>query len=148
MSQSETTPFHPRSPYGVAKLYGYWVTVNYRESYGMYCCNGNLLNHENPRRGETFVTRKISRGLARIDAEHDFTRGFVVTPANIHDSQMLPMLLDPENQDDYVWADSAYSGERFKDLLSLAGFENRIHEKGSRNHPLSAAATERNSIRS
>jgi len=58
------------------------------------------------------------------------------------------MLLDPENQDDYVWADSAYSGERFKDLLSLAGFENRIHEKGSRNHPLSAAATERNSIRS
>jgi len=58
------------------------------------------------------------------------------------------MLLDPENQDDYVWADSAYSGERFKDLLSLAGFKNRIHEKGTRNHPLSAAATERNSIRS
>ena len=61
---------------------------------------------------------------------------------------MLPMLLDPENQDDYLWADSAYSGECFKVLLSLAGFENRIHEKGSRNHPLSAAATERNSIRS
>jgi len=61
---------------------------------------------------------------------------------------MLPMLLDPENHDDYVWADSAYSGERFKDLLSLAGFKNRIHEKGSRNQPLSAAATERNSIRS
>jgi len=58
------------------------------------------------------------------------------------------MRLDPDNQDDYVWADSAYSGERFKDLLSLAGFENRIHEKGSRNHPLSAAATKRNSIRS
>ena len=58
------------------------------------------------------------------------------------------MLLDPENQDDYVWADSAYSGERFKDLLSIAGFENRIHEKGTRNHPLSADATERNSIRS
>jgi len=57
------------------------------------------------------------------------------------------MLLDPENHDDYVWADSAYSGEHFKDLLSLAGFENRIHEKGSRNHPLSAAAIERNSIR-
>ncbi len=83
-----------------------------------------------------------------IDAEHGFIRRFVVTPANIHDSQMLPMLLDPENQDDYVWADSAYSGERFKDLLSLTGFENRIHEKGTRNHPLSAAATERNSIRS
>ena len=81
-----------------------------------------------------------------IDAEHGFIRRFVVTPANIHDSQMLPMLLDQENQDDYVWADSAYSGELFKDLLSLDGFENRIHEKGSRNHPLSAAATERNSI--
>jgi GDPmannose 4,6-dehydratase len=66
--QSETTPFYPRSPYGVAKLYGYWITVNYRESYGMYCCNGILFNHESPRRGETFVTRKISRGLARIDA--------------------------------------------------------------------------------
>ena len=65
--QSETTPFYPRSPYGVAKLYGYWITVNYRESYGMYCCNGILFNHESPRRGETFVTRKISRGLARID---------------------------------------------------------------------------------
>ncbi len=61
---------------------------------------------------------------------------------------MLPMLLDPENHDDYIWADSAYSGEHFKDLLSLAGFENRIHDKDSRNHPLSAAATERNSIRS
>ena len=63
-----------------------------------------------------------------IDAEHGFIRCFIVTSANIHDSQMLPMLLDPENQDDYVWADSAYSGERFKDLLSLAGFANRIHD--------------------
>ena len=69
--QKETTPFHPRSPYGVAKLYGYWITVNYRESYGMYCCNGLLFNHESPRRGETFVTRKITRGLARIDAGLD-----------------------------------------------------------------------------
>ena len=69
-----------------------------------------------------------------IDAEHGFIRRFLVTPANI--------------KDDYVWADSAYSGERFKDLLSLAGFENRIHEKGSRNHPLSAAAIERDSIKS
>ena len=66
--QSEATPFYPRSPYGVAKLYGYWITVNYRESYGMYCCNGILFNHESPRRGETFVTRKITRGLARIDS--------------------------------------------------------------------------------
>jgi len=64
--QKETTPFYPRSPYAVAKLYSYWITVNYRESYGMYACNGILFNHESPRRGETFVTRKITRGLANI----------------------------------------------------------------------------------
>ena len=64
--QSETTPFYPRSPYGVAKLYAYWITVNYREAYGMYACNGILFNHESPIRGETFVTRKITRALARI----------------------------------------------------------------------------------
>lgn len=64
--QRETTPFYPRSPYAVAKLYAYWITVNYRESYGMYACNGILFNHESPRRGETFVTRKITRGLANI----------------------------------------------------------------------------------
>ncbi|MBI3288412.1 MAG: GDP-mannose 4,6-dehydratase, partial [Elusimicrobia bacterium] len=64
--QRETTPFHPRSPYGVAKLYAYWITVNYREAYGLYACNGILFNHESPVRGETFVTRKITRGLARI----------------------------------------------------------------------------------
>ena len=64
--QRETTPFHPRSPYGVAKLYGYWITVNYREAYGIYACNGLLFNHESPLRGETFVTRKITRALARI----------------------------------------------------------------------------------
>ncbi len=64
--QSETTPFYPRSPYGVAKLYAYWMIVNYREAYGIYACNGILFNHESPRRGETFVTRKITRGLANI----------------------------------------------------------------------------------
>lgn len=64
--QTETTPFYPRSPYGVAKLYAYWITVNYREAYGIYACNGILFNHESPRRGETFVTRKITRGLAHI----------------------------------------------------------------------------------
>jgi len=64
--QTETTPFYPRSPYGVAKLYAYWITVNYREAYGMYACNGILFNHESPIRGETFVTRKITRALARI----------------------------------------------------------------------------------
>jgi GDPmannose 4,6-dehydratase len=64
--QRETTPFYPRSPYAVAKLYAYWITVNYREAYGMYACNGILFNHESPRRGETFVTRKITRGLCNI----------------------------------------------------------------------------------
>ena len=64
--QKETTPFYPRSPYGVAKLYAYWITINYREAYGLYACNGILFNHESPRRGETFVTRKITRGLSNI----------------------------------------------------------------------------------
>jgi GDPmannose 4,6-dehydratase len=66
--QRETTPFYPRSPYGVAKVYSHWITVNYRESYGLFACNGILFNHESPRRGETFVTRKISRAVARIKA--------------------------------------------------------------------------------
>src|SRR5678809_1106707 len=69
--QSEKTPFYPRSPYGVAKLYAYWATVNYREAYDMFACNGILFNHESPLRGETFVTRKITRGLARIKAGLD-----------------------------------------------------------------------------
>lgn len=71
--QSENTPFYPRSPYAVAKLYAYWITVNYREAYGMYACNGILFNHESPRRGETFVTRKITRGLANIFVGLDST---------------------------------------------------------------------------
>lgn len=69
--QRETTPFYPRSPYGAAKVYAYWVTVNYRESYGLFACNGILFNHESPRRGETFVTRKVSRAIARIHAGLD-----------------------------------------------------------------------------
>ena len=64
--QTETTPFYPRSPYGVAKLYGYWIVKNYREAYGMHCSSGILFNHESPRRGETFVTRKITKGLSKI----------------------------------------------------------------------------------
>ena len=71
MPQKESTPFYPRSPYGVAKLYAYWITVNYRESYGLFACNGILFNHESPKRGETFVTRKITRGLSRINAGLD-----------------------------------------------------------------------------
>lgn len=106
--QKETTPFHPRSPYGVAKLYAYWITVNYRESYGMYACNGILFNHESPLRGETFVTRKITRALSRIyvglqdclylgnlDARRDWghARDFV-------EAQWL--MLQQRNPEDYV----------------------------------------------
>ena len=69
--QTETTPFHPRSPYGVAKLYGYWIIKNYREAYNMHCSSGILFNHESPRRGETFVTRKITRGLSRLSVGED-----------------------------------------------------------------------------
>ena len=69
--QTETTPFYPRSPYAVAKLYAYWITVNYREAFNIFACNGILFNHESPRRGETFVTRKITRGLSRIDVGLD-----------------------------------------------------------------------------
>ena len=108
--QKETTPFYPRSPYGVAKLYAYWITVNYRESYGMYACNGILFNHESPVRGETFVTRKITRGLARIkvglqerlflgnlDAKRDWghARDYV---------EMQWLMLQQEAPDDYVIA--------------------------------------------
>ena len=67
---TEESPFHPRSPYGVAKLYGYWITRNYRESYNMFACNGILFNHESPIRGETFVTRKITRAVAEIHLGH------------------------------------------------------------------------------
>ena len=108
--QKETTPFYPRSPYAVAKLYAYWITVNYRESYGMYACNGILFNHESPRRGETFVTRKITRGLSQIaqglqeclymgnlDSLRDWghARDFV---------EMQWLMLQQEVPDDYVIA--------------------------------------------
>ena len=108
--QSETTPFHPRSPYAVAKLYSHWTTVNYREAYGLYACNGILFNHESPRRGETFVTRKITRGLANIaqgledclymgniDARRDWghAKDYV---------RMQWMMLQQEKPEDYVIA--------------------------------------------
>ena len=83
-----------------------------------------------------------------IDVDHGFIRRYAVTPANIHDSQMLPRLLDPENEHDFVWADSAYSGECFADLLSLGGFESLIHEKGARSHPLSDEAKKINRVKS
>lgn len=108
--QKETTPFHPRSPYGVAKLYAHWITINYREAYGMYACNGILFNHESPTRGETFVTRKITRALARIklglqpclflgnlDAKRDWghAKDYV---------RMQWLILQQEKPDDYVIA--------------------------------------------
>jgi GDPmannose 4,6-dehydratase len=112
--QSETTPFHPRSPYGVAKVYAYWQTVNYREAYSMYACNGILFNHESPRRGETFVTRKITRAATRIklglqeklflgnlEAERDwgFAGDFI---------RAMWLMLQQDTPDDYVIA----TGER------------------------------------
>lgn len=108
--QKETTPFYPRSPYGVAKLYAYWITVNYRESYGMYACNGILFNHESPRRGETFVTRKITRGLANI-AQGLETCLFIGNMDALRDwghakdyVRMQWMMLQQEEPDDYVIA--------------------------------------------
>ena len=108
--QREKTPFYPRSPYAVAKLYAYWITVNYRESYGMYACNGILFNHESPRRGETFVTRKITRGMSRIsvgvqdilylgnlDAKRDWGHAKDYVRA-------MWMMLQQDEPDDYVIA--------------------------------------------
>lgn len=118
--QKETTPFYPRSPYAVAKLYAYWITVNYREAYGIYACNGILFNHESPRRGETFVTRKITRGLANIaqgldnclymgniDALRDWghAKDYV---------RMQWMMLQQESPEDYVIATGVqYSVRQF-----------------------------------
>ncbi len=118
--QTETTPFHPRSPYAVAKMYAYWMTVNYREAYGMFACNGILFNHESPRRGETFVTRKITRGLANsaqgletclyvgnIDALRDWghAKDYV---------RMQWMMLQEDTPDDFVIATGVqYSVRQF-----------------------------------
>ena len=122
--QKETTPFYPRSPYGVAKLYSYWITVNYRESYGMYACNGILFNHESPVRGETFVTRKITRELSRIklglqkclylgnlDAKRDWghAKDYV---------EMQWLMLQQDQPDDFVIA----SGQQYsvRDFINIA----------------------------
>jgi GDPmannose 4,6-dehydratase len=123
--QSETTPFRPRSPYSVAKLFAYWITVNYREAYGMYACNGILFNHESPIRGETFVTRKITRGLARIklglqeclylgnlDAKRDWghARDYV---------EMQWLMLQQEQPEDFVIATGEqYSVREFVDAAA------------------------------
>ena len=128
--QTETTPFHPRSPYGVAKLFAYWITVNYREAFGIYACNGILFNHESPIRGETFVTRKITRGLARVkvglqdcvylgnlDAKRDWghAKDYV---------EMQWLMLQQDQPDDYVIA----TGEQYsvKEFVNATAEEMKI----------------------
>jgi GDPmannose 4,6-dehydratase len=122
--QKETTPFYPRSPYGAAKVYAYWMTVNYREAYGLFACNGILFNHESPRRGETFVTRKITKAAARIKLglQHELYLGNLEAKrdwgyAGDYVEAMWRMLQAPE-PDDYVIA----TGETHtvKDMLELA----------------------------
>ena len=141
--QKETTPFYPRSPYGVAKLYAYWATVNYREAYGLYACNGILFNHESPRRGETFVTRKITLGIAKIkrglqdklvlgnlDAQRDwgYAEDFV---------EGMWLMLQQPKADDYVLATgTTTSVRRFVELaFASIGIEivwegKGVNEKG------------------
>lgn len=118
--QKESTPFYPRSPYAVAKLYAYWITVNYREAYGMYACNGILFNHESPRRGETFVTRKITRGLANIaqGLENCLYMGNIDSLRDWGHAKdyvrMQWMMLQQENPEDFVIATGVqYSVRQF-----------------------------------
>ena len=135
--QDENTPFYPRSPYGVAKLYGFWIVKNYRESYNMYCCNGILFNHESPRRGPTFVTRKITRGLnmilkgtrdrlimGNLDSKRDWGH------AKDYVEGMWKML-QQEEPDDYVLSTNEYHSVRefIEKAFSLKGFN--IQWKGS-----------------
>jgi GDPmannose 4,6-dehydratase len=129
--QRETTPFYPRSPYGAAKVYGHWITVNYREAYGMFACSGILFNHESPIRGETFVTRKVTRGLARIsqgmeqclylgnlDSQRDWghAKDFV---------RAQWLMLQQEKPDDFVIA----TGEQHsvREFVAAAGAELDMH---------------------
>ncbi|RJP56587.1 MAG: GDP-mannose 4,6-dehydratase [Candidatus Auribacter fodinae] len=135
--QTENTPFHPRSPYGVAKVYGHWITVNYRESYNMYLCSGILFNHESPRRGKEFVTRKITDGVARIksgldkylylgnlDAKRDW--GFAGDYV-----QAMWLMLQQDEPDDYVIATGeTHSVEEFCELaFARAGLNYKNHVK-------------------
>lgn len=135
--QRETTPFYPRSPYAVAKLYGYWITINYRESYGMYACNGILFNHESPIRGETFVTRKITRALSRIklgtqqcvylgnlDAKRDWGHAKEYV-------EMQWLMLQQDQPDDYVIATGVQRSVREFIEMSAAELDIRIEWRGT-----------------
>lgn len=133
--QSELTPFHPRSPYGCAKAFAHWITVNYRESYGMYCCNGILFNHESPRRGETFVTRKITRAAAHIKfglqdkvylGNLDARRDWGYAPDYVE--AMWLMLQQPEPGDYVVGTGEAHSVREFVELaFDHVGLDWRRH---------------------
>jgi GDPmannose 4,6-dehydratase len=141
--QKETTPFYPRSPYGVAKLYGYWIMKNYRESYGMYCCNGILFNHESERRGETFVTRKITLAAARI-AQGKQDKLYLGNLNSLRDwgyakdyIECMWLILQQEKPDDFVIATGQYHSVREFCTLAFkeAGIElewqgDGINEKG------------------
>jgi GDPmannose 4,6-dehydratase len=129
--QNEKTPFHPRSPYGAAKIYAYWMTVNYREGYNLFACNGILFNHESPRRGETFVTRKITRGLANILKGHqqklyignlEAKRDWGFAPEYV---EMMWLMLEQEKPDDYVvgTGESHSVREFITTAFSYAGIE-------------------------
>jgi GDPmannose 4,6-dehydratase len=153
--QRETTPFYPRSPYGAAKLYAYWITVNYREAYGVYACNGILFNHESPLRGETFVTRKITRALARIhlglqdccylgnlNAKRDWghARDYV---------EMMWLMLQQESPDDYVIATgSQHSVREFLSTAALElGIELRWESHGIEESGVVAAVRDASAVR-
>lgn len=138
MPQTEKTPFYPRSPYGVAKLYGYWITVNYREAYNMFACNGILFNHESPIRGETFVTRKITRAVAKIalglqdvtylgnlDAKRDWGHAKDYVKA-------MYLMMQQEKPEDYVIATGITTTVRdfIKAAFKEAGIEISFHGKG------------------
>ncbi len=125
--QNEKTPFYPRSPYGAAKLYAYWITVNYREAYGLFACNGILFNHESPRRGETFVTRKITRGLARINEGLDDCL-YLGNLDSLRDwghakdyVEMQWLMLQQEKPEDYVIATGRQ--ESVRNFINLAANE-------------------------
>jgi GDPmannose 4,6-dehydratase len=134
--QKETTPFYPRSPYGVAKLYGYWITVNYREAYGMFASNGILFNHESPVRGETFVTRKITRGVARIEVglEQTLYLGNLSAKRDWGHAkdyvEGMHMILQADKPDDFVLATGETRSVREMVELSFAQVGRRIEWRG------------------
>ncbi|MCK1569956.1 GDP-mannose 4,6-dehydratase [Bradyrhizobium sp. 173] len=134
--QKETTPFYPRSPYGVAKLYGYWITVNYREAYGMFASNGILFNHESPIRGETFVTRKITRGVARIEVglEQTLYLGNLSAKRDWGHArdyvEGMHKILQADKPDDFVLATGEMHSVREMVELSFAQVGRRIEWRG------------------